>query len=70
MHIQSLEEILKSNYSIKQIAEETGLSPSTIRQIESGKTREPHSVTATRIISLYFSIRQNSKVILNKSSSM
>jgi transcriptional regulator with XRE-family HTH domain len=59
MHIQSfLEEILENNYSIEQVAEETGLSESTLRQIKSGKTREPHSVTATRIISLYFSIEQ------------
>jgi len=59
MHIQSLvKELLKNNCSIKQIAEKTGLSESTIRQIESGKTKEPHSITATRIISLYFSIRQ------------
>lgn len=59
MNIQSLlEEILKNNYSIKQIAEKTGLSESTIRQIKFGKTKEPHSETATRIISLYFAIQQ------------
>ncbi|KPJ68121.1 MAG: hypothetical protein AMJ43_01585 [Coxiella sp. DG_40] len=58
MHIQSLlEEILKNNYSIEQIAKETGLSESTIRQIKSGKTKEPHSETAVRIISLYFAIQ-------------
>ena len=58
MHIQSLiEEILKNNYSVKQIAKETGLSTSTIRQIESGKTKEPHSETAIRIISLYFALK-------------
>lgn len=58
MDIQSLlKEILENNYSIEQVAEETGLSESTLRQIKSGKTREPRSITATRIISLYFSMR-------------
>jgi predicted transcriptional regulator len=55
-----INEILRNNsfhYTVARIAKECSLSESTIRQIKSGKIKQPRYNTTLRLFSLYLSVK-------------
>jgi DNA-binding Xre family transcriptional regulator len=59
MTIKSLlAELLKDeSYDLQRIANETGISEQTLRQISSGKTKEPRFKTVQLLLALYFTVQ-------------
>jgi DNA-binding Xre family transcriptional regulator len=59
MTIKSLlGELLKDkSYDLQRIAKETGISEQTLRQIRSGKTKEPRFKTVQLLLALYFTVQ-------------
>ena len=59
MTIKSLlADLLKDkSYDLQRIADETGISEKTLRQIRSGKTKTPRFKTVQLLLALYFTVQ-------------
>lgn len=62
MTIKSLlADLLKDkSYNLQRIADETGISEKTLRQIRSGKTKAPRFKTVQLLLALYFTVQLSS----------